>query len=347
MISSIMAKSKQTLLLSLLLALVKLISLPALSCQEIDFTTWVRNQSTNPNKDVGCVKTDAILSSAEANKVHNSIDPTSELGPEDGNYKTISEAIANIPEGNTKRYVLILQAGAVFREKLFLGRSKPFVTIRSSGDPNNPAVIVWNDTATTPGKDGRPLGVDNSSTVTIESDYFIANGVVFQNDAPLPKLGENKGEAPALRLLGTKAIIYNCTIDGGQGALYDQNGLHYFKSSIIKGTLDFIFGSAKSFYEDCNIVSVNKEITALPMAPLQQQKRNNPIKVAPGGSGFSFKTCTFKGDGTYIYLGRVGTPFVFSYTQIDKQLIPLISNEGRVLLANNRYHLRIAHLPFF
>ena len=96
----------------------------------------------------------------------------------------------------------------------------------------NPAVIVWNDTATTMGKDGKPLGVDGSSTMAIESDYFIAYNVVFKNDAPLPKLGEKKGEAPALRVMGTKATFYNCTIEGGQGALYDQTGLHYFKACV-------------------------------------------------------------------------------------------------------------------
>ena len=37
-----------------------------------------------------------------------------------------------------------------------------------------------------------------------------------------------------------------------------------------KGTIDFIFGSAKSFYEDCAIVSVNNkvEIMTLPVALL-------------------------------------------------------------------------------
>ncbi|CAO2040147.1 unnamed protein product [Urochloa humidicola] len=169
--------------------------------------------------------------------------------------------------------------------------------------------------------------------MTIESDYFIAYSVVFKNDAPLPKLGENKGEAPALRVLGTKAIFYNCTVDGGQGALYDEKGLHYFKNSVIKGTIDFIFGSAKSFYEDCNIVSMNKEITTLPIAPAQLQQHNDPIKAAPGESGFSFKTCTFKGEGENIYLGRVGTPFIYSYTEIDKELWPIITDRGNVQLA--------------
>ncbi|KAK8463425.1 hypothetical protein SEVIR_1G363666v4 [Setaria viridis] len=41
---------------------------------------------------------------------------------------------------------------------------------------------------------------------------------------------KRKGEAPALRVLGAKATFYNCAVDAGQGALYDQMGLHYFKA---------------------------------------------------------------------------------------------------------------------
>jgi pectinesterase len=50
------------------------------------------------------------------------------LGGENGYYKTISESIANIPDNSTSHYVLTLQAGTVFREKVFLNKSKPFVT---------------------------------------------------------------------------------------------------------------------------------------------------------------------------------------------------------------------------
>jgi hypothetical protein len=34
-----------------------------------------------------------------------------------------------------------------------------------------------------PGKDGNPLGTESSSTMTMESDYFITNGVMFRKDA--------------------------------------------------------------------------------------------------------------------------------------------------------------------
>jgi pectinesterase len=126
------------------------------------------------------------------------------------------------------------------------------------------------------GKDGKPLGTVGSSTVTIESDYFIVYGVIFKNDAPLPKPGAKKGQAPSLRVLGTKATFYNCTIDGGQVALYDQKGLHYYKACTIKGTVDFIFGFARSLYEECNIISVNKECSHAQRAAERQDKCGCP-----------------------------------------------------------------------
>lgn len=75
---------------------------------------------------------------------------------------------------------------------MFLSKSKPFVTIRSD-DPINPAVIVWNDTAATPGKDGKPLGADGSSTVTVESDYFIASHTVSSSGTMRRREEANKG----------------------------------------------------------------------------------------------------------------------------------------------------------
>ncbi|CAD6207282.1 unnamed protein product [Miscanthus lutarioriparius] len=188
-----------------LLVLLVLGSLLAPSHQEGDFDKWVTLRlTTNVGKSTGGGK-DPELTSAESSRVNNGIEPNNDLGGENGYYKTISESIANIPDNSTSRYVLTLQAGTVFREKVFLNKSKPFVTFKS--DPKNPTTIVWNDTATTLGKDGKPLGPVGSSTVTIESDYFIAYGIIFKNDAPLPKPGANKGQAPALRVLGTKATF--------------------------------------------------------------------------------------------------------------------------------------------
>lgn len=133
---------------------------------------------------------------------------------------------------------------------------------------------------------------------------------------------------PALRVLGTKATFYNCIIDGGQVALYDQKGLHYYKACTIKGTVDFIFGFARSLYKECNIISVNKEIVATPKE-LQSGKTSVD---APNDSGFSFKNCTIKGEGQKVYLGRVleGSRAVYSYTEMGNEVVPVILDRGNI-----------------
>ncbi|VAH94656.1 unnamed protein product [Triticum turgidum subsp. durum] len=216
----------------------------------------------------------------------------------------------------------------MFREKVFIGKGKPFITLKS--DPSNPAIIVWNDTAMTKGKDGKVLTSRGSSTVTIESDYFIAYGIIIKNDALPAKAGEKQVQATALHVTGTKAIFYNCTIEGGQGALYDHQGLHYFKASTIKGSVDFIFGSTRSLYEDCSIISTNKDITNMKVA---QEGWASESRIN-SESGFSFKNCTIKGEGKPLFLGRASGNFsqVVYSTEMDSEIVPIIWEKGNMTI---------------
>uniref|UniRef100_A0A0E0MI82 Pectinesterase n=1 Tax=Oryza punctata TaxID=4537 RepID=A0A0E0MI82_ORYPU len=302
----------------------KLISCPSGSGKGFD--KWVvMNQEEYVEKkalhtmatadEIGGNKLDANLTSAEDGKVTWVIDPKGKES--DTTFTTITAALEKVPEGNNKRVILDLKPGTEFREKIFLNLSKPFITFKS--DPMNPAVIAWNDTAATRGKDGKPVGTVGSTTVAIESDYFMAHGVVFKNDAPLAKPGAEGGQAVALRLFGTKAAIYNCTIDGGQDTLYDHKGLHYIKDSLIRGSVDFIFGFGRSYYDGCTILSVTKEVSVL-----TAQQRSKTIEGALE-SGFSFMNCSIGGEGQ-IYLGRAwgeSSRVVYLYTDMSKEVVPV------------------------
>jgi len=98
-----------------------------------------------------CGKKDAALSAAEANRVVLRVEPADDTSTSDPALfvNCIGEAIAKIPDGNTKRYDISIQAGTVVREKVFLGRSKPLFVTFASSHPKVPAVIAWNDTAAT------------------------------------------------------------------------------------------------------------------------------------------------------------------------------------------------------
>ena len=133
--------SIQLLAALLLLELVSLV--PGASCEELPLDFWVSALRGVGAKDVstadGCTKKnkDTVLCSAQANTVTNFINPTNS---EEQGYRTIGESIANIPDDSTKQYILILSGGTVYREKVLVSKSKPFVTIRSDDPINLPSL---------------------------------------------------------------------------------------------------------------------------------------------------------------------------------------------------------------
>lgn len=79
----------------------------------------------------------------------------------------------------------------------------------------------------------------------------------------------------------------------------EGKALHLFKSCIISGTVDFIFGCSEAYFRDCEIVSIydsrNLGFTAAPAHPLAEEY------------GFSFINCDFKSLGvapSTVYLAR-------------------------------------------
>ncbi|CAL4891667.1 unnamed protein product [Urochloa decumbens] len=256
-------------------------------------------------------KLDAELSAAEAGAVRYVVSPDGK-----GKFRTITDAIKAVPDKNKKRVILDIRPGT-YKEKVVVPYTKHFITFL--GNPKNPPVIMWDDTAATRGKDGAPVGTVGSATVAVESDYFLASGVIFRNHAPMAAPGQKGGQAVALRVFGTKATFYNCTVDGGQDTLYDHKGLHYFKSCVIRGSVDFIFGFGRSLYEDCQIISVTNQV-----AVLTAQQRTKSIADAVE-SGFSFLRCKVFGAGQ-IYLGRAwgdSSRVVYAYTEMGKEVVPV------------------------
>lgn len=61
--------------------------------------------------------------------------------------------------------------------------------------------------------------------------------------------GDKGRQAVALRISGDKAMFYKAKFLGGQDTLLDDMGTHYFFQCHIYGSVDFIFGNAKSLYE--------------------------------------------------------------------------------------------------
>lgn len=74
--------------------------------------------------------------------------------------------------------------------------------------------------------------------------------IIFEkNTAPPPSPGEVGAQALAIRVAGDQAAFYGCGFYGAQDTLHDDRGRHYYSECFIQGSIDFIFGNAKSLYE--------------------------------------------------------------------------------------------------
>lgn len=72
--------------------------------------------------------------------------------------------------------------------------------------------------------------------------------IVCKNSSPRPDGKRVGAQAAALRVGGDGSAFYNCKFYGYQDTVFDYKGRHLFKDCYIEGTVDFIFGSAKSIY---------------------------------------------------------------------------------------------------
>ncbi|KAG0471040.1 hypothetical protein HPP92_015586 [Vanilla planifolia] len=222
-----------------------------------------------------------------------------------GDFTTICAAVASIPDRNKRRTVIRIGSG-IYREKVRLHRRKPFVTF--SGRPDAMPTITFDDTAA-------EFGTIDSATVIVESHYFIASNIIFENTAPRPAMGAKGGQAVAMRISGDKAAFYGCRFLGFQDTLCDDKGRHLFKDCFIQGTVDFIFGNGRSIYLRCEINSVADGTTYI-----TAQART----TIADKSGFAFVHCQVTGTGS-AYLSRAwkkSSRVVFAYTYMGSLVNP-------------------------
>ncbi|CAN6246534.1 unnamed protein product [Urochloa humidicola] len=220
------------------------------------------------------------------------------------NYTTVQAAVDAVPNSSKKRTVVWIAAG-VYLEKLTV--KKPNITFQGQGMKST--VIQWNDKAKSAN------GTRDSASVHIDAPGFVAKNISFKNAAPAPKPGAVRAQAVAIRISGDQAAFWGCGFFGAQDTLLDEEQRHYFKECFIQGSIDFIFGDARSLYENCTLNSIAEEM------PEGQRSINGAItaqsrKFPQNNTGFSFVGCTVQGTGD-VLLGRAWGNYsrvVFAYT---------------------------------
>ncbi|KAL3612179.1 hypothetical protein D5086_003199 [Populus alba] len=199
-------------------------------------------------------------------------------------------------------------------EKVLVPRTKPYISM--IGDQNRvcDTVISWNNKASDADSNGTVLGTYRSASVTIESDYFCATGITFENTVVAEPGGQGM-QAVAMRVSSKKAFFYKVRVLGAQDTLLDESGTHYFYKCHIQGSIDFIFGRAKSLFQECVLQSTAKKSGAI-----AAHHRDSPNE----DTGFSFVGCVIKGTGK-ILLGRAWGNYsrtIYSYCYLNDIIDP-------------------------
>lgn len=232
-----------------------------------------------------------------------------------GKYKTINEALQEIPKKNPTTFVIYVKAG-IYKELVTFTKAMPNVVLIGQGPTNTKITgrlnfIDGNNTMTT-------------ATVTVQGVNFIAKDIGFENSA-----GAIKHQAVALRVAADKSIFLNCAMYGYQDTLYIHTQRQFYRDCTVYGTIDFIFGNSAAIMQNCKLI-IRK--------PLENQgcmvtAHGRLLKRDP--TGVVIINSTVSGDPEYMAVkdtnkGYLGRPWkIYSRTlYINSEIGNVITPEG-------------------
>lgn len=182
-----------------------------------------------------------------------------------------SDAVYPAPAEELAPVVIHIGKG-VYRECLVITR--PNLTLVGEGDTREDVVLVYGHYANEIMPEGDKRGTFRSASVRINTHDFTARHLTFQNDSGF---GYQVGQALALYVDGDRCLFEDCSLLGSQDTLFTAPlpqkemqaggfkgpgehkprtmGRHCYRDCYIQGDVDFIFGSAICWFEDCVIFS--------------------------------------------------------------------------------------------
>lgn len=237
-------------------------------------------------------------------------------------FSTIGEALSQLPEDELTPVTIRIKPGT-YREKLTV--SRPNVTL--IGEDVRTTVIAYDDYANQMMPDGSKCGTFRSYTLFLDGNDITLSNLTVRNDA-FPR--SRAGQAVALYADGDRITVEDCRIMSYQDTLFTGPlppkplsaggftgpkefaerivGRQYYKNCYICGDIDFIFGSAIAYFENCEIASVYSELSTSNCQDGSPLYGYVTAASTPEGYpyGYVFESCAFTGtcpDET-VYLGR-------------------------------------------
>ncbi len=219
----------------------------------------------------------------------------------------------------------VIHIGAdVYRENLVIER--PYVTLLGENAENT--ILTYDLAARDAMPDGSLRGTFRTASVRVHTHDFTAKQITFQNTAGY---GHTVGQALALYADGDRLLFEDCRMLASQDTLFTAPlppspaspggftgpgehaprvpGRHLYRRCYLQGDVDFIFGSAIAYFEECTIFSKKPADRKPPESPADETIYGYITAAStPEGMPFGYvlKDCRLISDCPphTVYLGR-------------------------------------------
>lgn len=177
-----------------------------------------------------------------------------------GDFTSLQAAFDAVPAGTPT--IIYVKRGLYDKEKLIIPANKTNITL--IGESRTETIISYDIYNCNDGGDGLcpdakvALWASNSNlirtaaTLTIMANDFKAENITIRNTAgPV-------GQAQAITLQGDRNVFVNCDISAYQDTIYfwtAETSRAYFKSCMILGRTDYIYGRGIGVFDECEIRS--------------------------------------------------------------------------------------------
>lgn len=225
-----------------------------------------------------------------------------------GDYCTVSEALNAAAPGD-----IIYIMNGIYEEKIYL--DKAGVTVE--GESAEGTVITYGDYAKKTDSEGKSYGTFRTAAFRTNGDNITLKNLTIINSAGN---GRDYGQAIALYAEGDSFRCMGCRLIASQDTLFAAphpqkakdtavpRARHFYKNCYIRGDIDFIFGGATAFFDNCEIFSQDN-ITEEDIYFEEKHTKGFAAAACTWEGvkyGFVFENCRFTGDcgKETVYIGR-------------------------------------------
>jgi pectinesterase len=180
-------------------------------------------------------------------------------------FKTIKDALKAAEGKDDSPFIIYIRKGYYYEKT-----SIDYSNIRLIGEDRDNTIITYDATADSRDSNGTRYDTRGSFTLRITKPDFRAENLTIENSFDYPgnaaksdddstKIKNMQAVAVMTTVDSDRTIFRNCIIRGYQDTLFPDSGRHYFYQCDILGHVDFIFGAGQAVFDNCNIISRNRE----------------------------------------------------------------------------------------